>query len=194
MLYPNCTYRPFLRFIVESDEGSGGEGDDHRTEPVAPVDDAPESEWKSYAKLWEKRARSAATGKSTVIHPDELKALRDKAKKFDELEEQSKTDLEKAVARAEAAEKAIAERDAKEQAKTLAEEIAKTKSDGLASPIPASALRGTTREELEAHADELAALLPKATGAAPADGQGKTGRIGEGEMSPDDIVAAATKR
>lgn len=117
----------------------------------------------------------------------------DKAKRFDELEEQSKTELQKALERAEAAEKVIAERDAKEAAKSLADEIAKAKS-AEGRTIPASALRGSTREELEAHADELLALIPEPAGAATADGQGKTGRIGDGEMSAEDIVAEATKR
>ena len=117
-----------------------------------------------------------------------------KAKSFDELEEANKTEQQKLKDRAEKAEAALAKRDAAEEVKKLAAEVAKAKSvEGRA--IPASALRGNTREELEAHADEILALLPEPAEAPSADGQGKTGKpIGEGEMSADDVVAAATKR
>lgn len=117
-----------------------------------------------------------------------------KAKSFDELEEANRTEIEKAIARAEAAEKVIAERDAAEASKTLRAEVAKEKKFGDRK-IPETALRGTTREELEAHADEILALLPEPPEAPSADGQGGTGKpIGDGEMSVADIVAAATSR
>jgi membrane protein involved in colicin uptake len=134
--------------------------------------------WKTLSRQNEQRAKDNA----------------DKAKKFDEHEEASRTELEKAQARAEAAEKAIAERDAKEAAGQLREDIAKEK--GFADrKIKASALRGTTREELEAHADELLELIPAPPAGPSADGQGQAGQqIGEGELSVDDVVAAATAR
>lgn len=134
--------------------------------------------WKGLSRKNEERATSNA----------------EKAKKFDEAEEANRTELEKVQARAEAAEKAVAERDARDAAVKLREDIAKEK--GFADrKINASALRGTTREELEAHADELLELVPAPPAAPSADGQGATGEpIGEGEMSPDDIVAAATAR
>jgi len=117
----------------------------------------------------------------------------DKAKSFDDLEEANRTELEKANARAEAAEKLIAERDAAEASKTLRAEVAKEKFAGR--EIPETALRGATREELEAHADEILALLPPLPEIPSADGQGGAGSvIGDGEMSADDIVAAATSR
>lgn len=134
--------------------------------------------WKGLSRKNEERAASNA----------------EKAKKFDEHEEANRTELEKVQARAEAAEKAVAERDAKEAAVKLREEIATEK--GFADrKIKATALRGTTREELEAHADELLELIPAPPGAPSADGQGAAGGdIGKGEMSADDIVAAATAR
>ena len=85
--------------------------------------------WKGLSRKNEERAASNA----------------EKAKKFDEHEEANKTELEKVQARAEAAEKAVAERDAKEAATKLREDIATEK--GFADrKIKASALRGTTRE------------------------------------------------
>lgn len=135
--------------------------------------------WKGLSRKNEERAASNA----------------DKAKKFDEHEEANRTELEKVQARAEAAEKAVAERDAKEAAAKLREEIA-TEKKFADRNIKATALRGTTREELEAHADELLDLIPAPAAAASADGQGEAGGdIGKGgEKSVDDIVAAATAR
>lgn len=134
--------------------------------------------WKGLSRKNEERATSNA----------------DKAKKFDEHEEANRTELEKAIARAEAAEKTVAERDAKDTAAKLRDEVATAK--GFADrKISATALRGSTREELEAHADELLALVPAPAAGPSADGQGQTGQqIGEGEMSADDVVAAATAR
>ncbi|GAA0960230.1 hypothetical protein [Frigoribacterium faeni] len=132
--------------------------------------------WKGLSRKNEARAESNA----------------DKAKKFDEHEEANKSEIEKITARAEAAEKAIAERETKEAAAKLREEIATEK--GFADrKIKASALRGSTREELEAHADELLELVPAPPAAPSAEGQGQVGAaIKDGEMSADDIVAAAT--
>lgn len=119
---------------------------------------------------------------------DQAKSNADKAKKFDELEEANKTEQEKLLARAEAAEKKLADRDAKDAAAATAAEVAKEKG------VPVEALRGSTREELEAHAEALAAILPKKPAAPSADGQGEGGQIGAGDMSADDIVEAAVGR
>jgi membrane protein involved in colicin uptake len=125
---------------------------------------------------------------------EQAKSNADKAKKFDDHEEATKSELEKLQARAEAAEKVIAEREAKETAAKLREEVAAEKKFADRK-ISASALRGSTREELEAHADELLELVPAPPAAPSADGQGATGKpIGEGELSVNDIVAAATAR
>lgn len=121
--------------------------------------------------------------------PSNISELREKAKKLDDLEEANKTEQEKLLARAEAAEKKLADREAKDAAAATAAEVAKEKG------VPVSALRGSTREELEAHADELLSILPQKPPAPSADGQGNNGdQIGDGDMSADDIVAAATSR
>jgi len=132
--------------------------------------------WKALSRKNEERAASNA----------------EKAQKFDELEEANRTELEKLQARAEAAEKKLADIDAKAEAEKLRSDVAKEKFKGR--DIPATALRGTTREELEAHADEILALLPEVPVAPSADGQGEGGQIGDGDMSAKDIVAAATRR
>ncbi len=158
------------------DKNKPAEGATLEEQLAAALADA--EKWKGLSRQNEERAKSNA----------------DKAKKFDEHEEANRTELEKAQARAEAAEKVIAERDAKEAASKLRDEVAKDKKFEDRK-ISASALRGSTREELEAHADELLAMFPAPAAAPSATGQGQTGTpIGEGEMSVDDVVAAATAR
>ncbi len=120
---------------------------------------------------------------------DNAKSNADKAKQFDALEEANKSEIEKLQARVEAAEKWKADREQKDAAAATAAEVAKEKG------VPVTALRGSTREELEAHADELLSILPQKPPAPSADGQGNNGdQIGDGDMSADDIVAAATSR
>lgn len=88
------------------------------------------------------QARIARERKNIPTDYEELKA---KAQKFAEWEESNKTEAEKALARAEAAEKradALA-------AKALRAEVAATKG------VPAALLTGSTQEELEAAADAL---------------------------------------
>ncbi|WP_336630008.1 MULTISPECIES: hypothetical protein [unclassified Microbacterium] len=120
---------------------------------------------------------------------DTAKSNAEKAKKYDELEEANKSEIEKLQARLDAAEKWRTDREAKDTAAATAAEVAKEKG------VPVSALRGATREELEAHADELLTILPKKPAAPSADGQGDEGDdIGNGDMSAEDIVAAAMIR
>lgn len=131
--------------------------------------------WKALSRKNEERANSNA----------------DKAKRFDEVEEANRTELEREKARADAAEKIIADQKAKDDALALRNEVAKEKKFEERK-VPVSALRGSTREELEAHADEILALLPPLPAAPPADGQGNNGsQIADGDMSADDVVAAA---
>ncbi|MCA0217927.1 MAG: hypothetical protein LCH43_11305 [Actinobacteria bacterium] len=186
---PLLPSRPRLRFVDGAPDGGGGDNpkptDPKPTDdPKPPAPDAPESEWKAYARLWETRAKAKPD-----ITPAELKQLQDKAKQFDEAEEANKTALQKAEDRAKAAEAKVAERDAADAAAKLVAEVAKAKG------VPASALRGTTKEEIEAHADELLTHMPAKPETPSADGQGEQGKpIGEGEMSAEDIVKAATAR
>lgn len=79
---------------------------------------------------------------------DEYKA---KAAKLDEVEEKNKTELQRATERAAAAEKRVAEFEAREQRAAWAAEVA------TATGVPADVLRGSTREEIEAHAETLKA-------------------------------------
>jgi hypothetical protein len=120
------------------------------TEPTSSTDLSAEVEkWKAMSKKNEQRAKENM----------------DKAKRFDEFEEANKTELERMLARAETAEKAVLDA----SARTLRAEIAATKG------VPLELLSGTTQEELEASADSLLAFKGTMPKAATSEGAGNVG-------------------
>jgi hypothetical protein len=174
---PLIPSKPRLRFIDDApDGGAGGDNKPETGETVADLKkaladaQAEIEKQKGHSRTWETRSKENA----------------DKAKKFDEFEEASKSEQQKLQDRVAAAEKALADRDSKDKAAETAKEVAKAK--GI---TDASVLRGSTQEELEAHADQLLALLPKTAPTTTADGQGSTQTISEGEQSAEDVVKAA---
>lgn len=112
--------------------------------------------------------------------------LKSKASKLDELEAANKTELEKATARAEAAER---ERD-EARTQSLRAQVAADKG------VPAASLLGTTKEELEAKADELIAWrdADKKPKPKPAVGQLKSGATGDAEHTGRERAAAALRQ
>lgn len=156
-----------------------------------------------------KRAETAETAlKSAQADADKWKSLSrkneeratenaEKAKKFDDLD---KTEVERERARAEKAETALKEReeaDAKAKAdKDAAEAATKVRDEvATAKKIAPALLRGSTKEELEAHADELIAAGIKPATAPSADGQGATGDpVSDGkEKTAEEILAELDK-
>jgi len=134
--------------------------------------------WKALARKHETRADSNA----------------DKAKKFDELstkDDKGKTALDKFLERAEAAEKKLAEREKADELKRLRKEVAKEHG------VEAKTLRGSTREEIEEHAAQLAEIYKVEKPPAPGtNAQGDRGSSvhTKGEKSAEEVVAAATGR
>lgn len=95
--------------------------------------------------------------------------LKTKATQFDAMTEAQKTELQRAQDRAEAAEKRAQKLESDRQIADWKSEIAKE------AGVPAGVLRGTTQEELLAHAAELKAMLPdpNARPGAYVSGEGK---------------------
>lgn len=81
--------------------------------------------------------------------------LKSKAEQFDAAEQASQTELQRVTAESETLKTQLAAYQLKEQVTGWAADIVKD------SAIPASVLRGSTKEELEAHFTELQALTPK---------------------------------
>jgi hypothetical protein len=111
--------------------------DDDGDKPGESDKDTPDHE--SEAKKWKALARK---------HETQAKANADAAKKLKELEDADKSEIEKAAAKAAEAEKRAADA----ELKALRLEVA---SDKKLTPAQAKRLVGSTREELEADADDL---------------------------------------
>lgn len=79
--------------------------------------------------------------------------IKSKAAKFDEVEEAAKSELEKALARAEAAESAVQQFETQKQINSWKSDVAEK------TGVPAAALSGSTLEEITAHASVLAPLI-----------------------------------
>ena len=135
--------------IVEPQTPAQGE-EIQPTEPTATP--TPEVDWKAKSRDWEKRAK-------------ENKAAADK---LAELEESQKTEAQKLLDRATAAEQRAAAAESKAERARIAAEKG----------VPADLLVGDTAEALEAFADQLLAFrgeAPKLPPAPPATGQGRVG-------------------
>lgn len=84
-----------------------------------------------------------------VAKYSDYEELKEKAAKFDEQVEASKTDLQKATERAEALQAELDAMKSAEQLRTMREEVASAKG------VPASLLTGSTAEECESQAAAL---------------------------------------
>lgn len=127
------------------------------TDPPAPKKDPDEGKTFTQAELDRIVQDRLAKEKAKYADYDELKA---KAAKLDEVQAASKTDLEKLTEQIEGLKKAQAQADEK----ALRAEVAMAK--GLTA-AQAKRLAGTSREELEADADEILEAFPVAKTEAP---------------------------
>jgi hypothetical protein len=128
------------------------------TEPPTP--ETGERDWAAEAEKWKAQSRK---------NEQQAKANADAAKRLAEIEEAQKTAEQKAAERLAAAEQRASEM----EARALRAEVVAEKA------VPANLAKfvtGSTREELEAAADELLAAVPAArTGPRPDPSQGPRG-------------------
>lgn len=128
--------------IQLADEGGEGGGGASGQAPAAskPAEPAPaqETDWKAESRKWEARAKENS----------------DAAARLAEIEEAKKSDDQKKDEALNAALAKVKEFEAREQSAAWAKEITE------GSKIPADALRGSTREELEAHFNQLQSIMP----------------------------------
>ncbi|MBN8883406.1 MAG: hypothetical protein J0H73_13960 [Salana multivorans] len=130
-------------------------------DPPAPAP-AQETDWKAEARKWEARAKENA----------------EKAKAHDAAVEASKTAEQKVADRLAAAEARVAEFETREQIAAWKAEVS------TETGVPAVALAGSTREEIEAHAATLKPLITP-TQPAPADPAVPT--IGQQPQRPGNV-------
>lgn len=115
------------------------ENEDSTVEAPAQEPESQEIDWKAESRKWEQRAKDA-NKRVKELEPFEAKAR--------ELEESSKSELEKAQERADTAERALAET----QSKAVRAEVSAAKG------VPADLLSGDSKEALEASADAILAF------------------------------------
>lgn len=145
------------------------------TEPQTPAaPSAAEPDWKAQSRKWEQRAK------------ENLAA----AEKLAQLEEQNKSEAEKAAER-------LAKLEAENNALKLEKQQAQWRDEvAEATGVPASVLRGSTLEEIEAHAESLKTAFPVAAQQNPQDPPVPT--VGQTPQTPGNVplreqIAAAEK-
>lgn len=178
---PNHLHETPARALVAIPHGKANQmsdtptTDDDTPTPDSPPADPPardEIDWKAEARKWEERA----------------KANKDAADKLAAIEEASKTEAQKLADRAAAAEAKVAEYEAREQIAAWKAEVAQ------ATKVPAEALRGATKEEIEAHAETLSSLIKPNDGPAIGPYVPPEGIVPAGDLaSTADKFAAAVE-
>lgn len=148
--------RPHLRFAESADAPAGGEADEAQVSEATAETEQP-MDWEAEAKRWKKLSRQ---------NEARAKENAEKARLFDEQEEESKSELQKALDKA-----------AQAEARAQALEVQATRAQvAAAKGVDVDLLSGSTLEELEASADRLlewrGAQIPKG---APASDAGHKG-------------------
>ena len=105
--------------------------------------------------------------------------LQKKAKQFDDVEAANKSEMQKALDRAAAAEKRAADFEAADKARQEKEAHAEQVKTWVAAAakkhgVPENAIKGDTEAEIKAHAETLASLLPR-KGHVPSEGDRPNG-------------------
>ena len=176
-------HRPYLRFVdAPAAETSGDSPAAQDTHVAAAEDTAPQVDWEAEARKWKELSRK---------NESRMKENAEKARLYDEAQEQGKSELQKAQ---EAAAKAEA-RAAAMEAEALRARVA------AATGVDADLLSGSSEEELRASAERLlawrGAQVPKGAPAADAGVRGDEIRAARQltredlkKMSPAEIIKA----
>ena len=175
-------HRPYLRFVDGASAEAGGDAASVQETPAAAEDAAQQVDWEAEARKWKELSRK---------NEARMKENAEKAKLYDEAQEQGKSELQKAQ---EAAAKAEA-RAAAMEAEALRAKVA------AATGVDADLLSGSSEEELRASAERLlawrGAQVPKGAPAADAGVRGDEIRAARQltrddlkKMSPAEIIKA----
>lgn len=180
----HLSYRPRLRFISTPSADAGGEASDSQDAPVAggAAEKAQETDWEAEARKWKELSRK---------NESRMKENAEKARLYDEAQEQGKSELQKALDKA-----------AQAEARVKALEVQATRAQvAAAKGVDIDLLSGSTLEELEASADRLlawrGAQVPKGAPSSDAGARGEQIRAVKQltrddlkKMSPSEILKA----
>ena len=176
-------HRPYLRFVDAPSAETGGDAPSAQETPAATAEDtAQQVDWEAEARKWKELSRK---------NESRMKENAEKARLYDEAQEQGKSELQKAQ---EAAAKAEA-RAAAMEAEALRAKVA------AATGVDADLLAGSSEEELRASAERLlawrGAQVPKGAPATDAGVRGDEIRAARQltrddlkKMSPAEIIKA----
>lgn len=176
-------HRPYLRFIDAPSAETGGDATSSQDAPAAAAEDtAQQVDWEAEARKWKELSRK---------NESRMKENAEKARLYDEAQEQGKSELQKAQ---EAAAKAEA-RAAAMEAEAMRAKVA------AATGVDADLLSGSSEEELRASAERLlawrGAQVPKGAPATDAGVRGDEIRAARQltredlqKMSPAEIIKA----
>jgi bacteriophage protein len=176
-------HRPYLRFVDAPSAEAGGDATSAQETPAAAAEDtAQQVDWEAEARKWKELSRK---------NESRMKENAEKARLYDEAQEQGKSELQKAQ---DAAAKAEA-RAAAMEAEALRAKVA------AATGVDADLLSGSSEEELRASAERLlawrGAQVPKGAPATDAGVRGDEIRAARQltredlkKMSPAEIIKA----
>jgi len=176
-------HRPYLRFVDSPAAETGGDSPAAQDTPAAAAEDtAQQVDWEAEARKWKELSRK---------NESRMKENAEKARLYDEAQEQGKSELQKAQ---EAAAKAEA-RAAAMEAEAMRAKVA------AATGVDADLLSGSSEDELRASAERLlawrGAQVPKGAPAADAGVRGDEIRAARQltrddlkKMSPAEIIKA----
>lgn len=176
-------HRPYLRFVDAPSAETGGDATSSQDAPAATAEDtAQQVDWEAEARKWKELSRK---------NESRMKENAEKARLYDEAQEQGKSELQKAQ---EAAAKAEA-RAAAMEAEAMRAKVA------AATGVDADLLSGSSEEELRASAERLlawrGAQVPKGAPATDAGVRGDEIRAARQltredlkKMSPAEIIKA----
>ena len=179
----HLTHRPYLRFVDAPSAETGGDTPAAQETPAATAEaTAQQVDWEAEARKWKELSRK---------NESRMKENAEKARLYDEAQEQGKSELQKAQ---EAAAKAEA-RAAAMEAEALRAKVA------AATGVDADLLSGSSEEELRASAERLlawrGAQVPKGAPATDAGVRGDEIRAARQltredlkKMSPAEIIKA----
>lgn len=179
----HLTHRPYLRFVDAPSAETGGDAPAVQETPAAAAEaTAQQVDWEAEARKWKELSRK---------NESRMKENAEKARLYDEAQEQGKSELQKAQ---EAAAKAEA-RAAAMEAEALRARVA------AATGVDADLLSGSSEEELRASAERLlawrGAQVPKGAPATDAGVRGDEIRAARQltrddlkKMSPAEIIKA----
>lgn len=169
--------RPHLRFVDAADTTAGGEADEAQVSEAA-TETEQTKDWEAEAKRWKALSRQ---------NEARAKENAEKARLFDEHEEQGKTELQNALDKA-----------AQAEARVKALEVQAVRAQvAAAKGVDVDLLSGSTLEELEASADRLlawrGAQIPKGAPASDAGHRGEEIRSSK-QLTREDLKTMSAEQ